>query len=57
MIKKYWLQNMRSLESLKQLIRPFCKLGKCITYLNSDVDIGPARVHKAMTRHTLQGIR
>ena len=30
---KYWLKTMRSLETLKQFIRPFCKLGKCITYL------------------------
>ena len=30
---KYWSKTMRSQETLKQFIRPFCKLGKCITYL------------------------
>ena len=30
---KYWSKTMRSLETLKQFIRPFFKLGKCITYL------------------------
>ena len=34
MINKILSKNMRSLETLKQLIRPFCKLGKCITFHN-----------------------
>ena len=32
MIKYLW-KTMRSLETLKPFIRPFCKLEKCITYL------------------------
>ena len=30
---KYWSKTKRSLETLKQFIRRFCKLGKCIMYL------------------------
>ena len=29
----YWSKTMRSLETLKQFIGPFCMLAKCITYL------------------------
>ena len=47
---------MRSLDTLKQYIRPFCKLGKYITYLKFGLSVQQA-FHRAMTHHILIPVR